>query len=69
TNIIEDLNNDVGIEIQNFITNLRFITLFGDGWTSQTRNSIVNYVLVNEKRQKVGMEIEIERWVGFVTDS
>ncbi|CAG8633617.1 1439_t:CDS:2 [Funneliformis mosseae] len=48
TDIIEDLNNDVVIEIQNFITNSRFITLSGDGWTSQTRNNIMNYVLVDE---------------------
>ncbi|CAI2176085.1 16261_t:CDS:2 [Funneliformis geosporum] len=91
--IMEDLNDDVGIEIQKFITNSRFITLSGDGWTSRTRDSIVNYVIINEKRRselykienksnqqhlgenvfmdykEVGMEIGLERWVGFVTDS
>ena len=92
TNIIEDLNNDVEIEIQRFLMNSRFVTLSGDGWTSRTRNSIINYVVINEKRQselykienksnqqhlgeqvytdykEVGMEIGLERWVGFVTD-
>ena len=46
---MEDLNDDIRIEIQKFITNSCFITLFGDGWTSQTRDSIVNYIIINEK--------------------
>jgi len=58
TDIIEDLNNDVIIEIQNFITNSHFIILSGIGWTSQTRNNIVNYVLVNENRQSELYKIE-----------
>ena len=58
TNIIEDLNNDVEIEIQRFLMNSRFVTLSGDGWTSRTRNSIINYVVIDEKRQSELYKIE-----------
>ncbi|CAG8669816.1 15304_t:CDS:2 [Funneliformis mosseae] len=63
TDIIEDLNNDVVIKIQNFITNSYFITLSGDRWTSQTcENVYMDY-------KEVSMEIGLKKWAGFVTDS
>lgn len=50
TEILENVHNNVESQIEKFITQSKFLTLSGDGWTDVSQHSIISFVLTNEKR-------------------
>ena len=51
TEILDQVHQEVENKIQEFITDSKFLTLSGDGWTNIFKQSMVNFVLTNKKRQ------------------
>ena len=51
TKILNQVHQEVEHKIQEFVTDAKFLTLSGDGWTNVSKQSMVNFILTNEKRQ------------------
>ena len=51
TEILDQVHKEVELEIKKFATETKFLTLSGDEWTNVSKQSMVNFILTNEKRQ------------------
>ena len=51
TEVLDQVHKEVDHEIQKFAAEAKFLTLSGDGWTNVSKQSMVNFIITNEKRQ------------------
>jgi hypothetical protein len=58
TDVLDKVYEEINNEIEKFVTDAKFLTLSGDGWTNVSKQSIVNFILTNEKRQSQIWKIE-----------
>jgi len=58
TEILDQVHQEVEHKIQEFVTDAKFLTLSGDGWTNVSKQSMVNFIFTNEKRQSQIWKIE-----------
>ena len=58
TEILDQVHQEVENKIQEFVTDSKFLTLFGDRWTNVSKQSMVNFILTNKKRQSQIWKIE-----------
>jgi hypothetical protein len=58
TDVLDQVHEEINNEIENFVTEAKFLTLSGDGWTNVSKQSMVSFILTNEKRQSQIWKIE-----------
>jgi len=58
TEILDQVHKEVDREIQKFAAEAKFLTLSGDGWTNISKQSMVNFIITNEKRQSQIWKVE-----------
>jgi len=58
TETLDQVHQEVEHKIQEFVTDAKFLTLSGDGWTNVSKQSMVNFIFTNEKRQSQIWKIE-----------
>jgi len=58
TEVLDQVHEEVELEIKKFATEAKFLTLSGDGWTNVSKQSMVNFILTNEKRQSQIWKVE-----------
>src|SRR3954454_1446609 len=51
TEVLDQVHEEVELEIKKFATEAKFLTLSGDGWTNVSKQSMVNFILTDEKHQ------------------
>ena len=58
TDVLDQVHEEVELEIKKFATDAKFLTLSGDGWTNVSKQSMVSFILTNEKRQSQIWKVE-----------
>jgi hypothetical protein len=58
TEVLDQVHKRVKLEIKKFATEVKFLTLTRDGWANVFKQSMVNFILTNEKRQSQIWKVE-----------
>jgi hypothetical protein len=58
TEILDQVHKEIEGEIKKFAADAKFLTLSGDGWTNVSKQSMVNFILTNEKHQSQIWKVE-----------
>ncbi|CAG8513028.1 550_t:CDS:2, partial [Cetraspora pellucida] len=58
TDILDNVYENVQHGVQQFISDSKFLTLSGDGWTNVSKNSMFNFIITNEKHESQILKIE-----------
>ncbi|CAG8509983.1 11750_t:CDS:2, partial [Scutellospora calospora] len=58
TDILDNVYENVQHGVQQFISDSKFLTLSGDGWTNVSKNSMLNFIVTNEKHESQILKIE-----------
>lgn len=58
TDVLDNIHENVQCNIQRFISDSMFLTLSGDGWTNVSKNSMLNFIVTNEKHESQIFKID-----------
>ncbi|CAG8581991.1 15241_t:CDS:10 [Cetraspora pellucida] len=58
TSVLDKIHENVQCGIQHFISDSMFLTLSGDGWTNVSKNSMLNFIITNEKHESQIFKID-----------
>ncbi|CAG8726842.1 10986_t:CDS:2, partial [Cetraspora pellucida] len=58
TDILDNVYENVQYGVQQFISNSMFLILSGDGWTNVSKNSMLNFIVTNEKHESQILKID-----------
>ncbi|CAG8511556.1 11739_t:CDS:2, partial [Dentiscutata heterogama] len=56
--VLDNIHENIQCNIQHFISNSMFLTLSGNGWMNVSKNSMLNFIVTNEKHESQIFKID-----------